>query len=77
MSLITELTKFYEAWRKNDIENAGIVWRKLTSLSDAMSLYYIPIKYIDHQPGIDCPDAFTRTQLRQILERCRYFIDFV
>jgi hypothetical protein len=74
MSLITEFTKLYEAWRKNDIETTKMALRKLDSLSDAMSLYYLPFKYTDHRPGIDCPDAFTRTQLRKILERCRYFL---
>jgi uncharacterized protein DUF4838 len=75
MSLITELTKFHKAWYKGEKEKTEVYWLQLEKLSDAMSLYYIPIKYIDHKPGVDCFDALTRSQLKQTLERCRYFFN--
>jgi len=73
MSLITELTKFYQFWHKGETEKAEISCKKIDKLSDVMSLFYLPLKYIDHKPGIDCLDSLTRSQIKQVFDRCRYF----
>ena len=69
MELLTLFTEYYELL-ENGLDS-DVVFHRIEILADKMSMYYIPIQYYDHKPEIRCLDALTRSQLKDLLYRCR------
>jgi Domain of unknown function (DUF4838) len=71
MRLMTEVVAYHEALRTGDEATADSAWGTITQVAASLDLYYIPIGYEWPGPGLESKDALTRSQLRQVLNRCR------
>ncbi|MEZ5278208.1 MAG: DUF4838 domain-containing protein [Opitutaceae bacterium] len=71
MELMTEMVRYHDALVRNDLDLADLVWRRLEGVADRMDTYWVPIEYIYPGPGLNSRDALSRTQLRDLIARCR------
>ncbi|MBO4290753.1 MAG: hypothetical protein J5898_02460, partial [Lachnospiraceae bacterium] len=46
-------------------------WQTVEKTADKLNEYWVPLAYENPTPGIQIPDALSRTQQRQALTRCR------
>jgi len=73
MKLMTEVVRYHDALARDDRATAEAAWLKAETIGDQMDTYWVPIDYDYPGPGLRCRDAFTRTQLRDVMARCRRF----
>lgn len=71
MRLMTYVAMYHEALRITDNQAAIDAWEKVEQTSEALDAYYIPMTFDYPGPGFESKDALTRTQLRDVLRRCR------
>ena len=69
MELLIRFVEYYEALQTD--KNPDSVWARITELVRKMSMYYVPVLYINKEPEIDCCDALTRCQLKDLFYRCK------
>lgn len=69
MELLSLFVEYYELL-ENGLDS-DMVFHEMEALAEKMSMYYIPILYYDHKPEIRCLDALTRSQLKDLLYRCK------
>lgn len=73
MNLMTQMVAYHDAmYRKDDVE-ASTVWKQIEQIVNALDSYYIPIEFESYEAGFVSKDALTRTQLRDVIRRCRQF----
>lgn len=73
MKLMVEVVRYHQALTKEDREVAESAWRKAEAIGDRMDSYWVPIEYEYPGPGLSSRDAFTRSQLRDVMARCRRY----
>jgi hypothetical protein len=71
MTVMTELTAYHQALHANDPAAAESAWKKIERTAEALDSYYIPIGYEHSGAGLESLDALTRSQVRDLLRRCR------
>lgn len=71
MILMTEFVAFHDARYHGDEEVAEEIWATIEQTADALDSYYIPIEFKTFEAGFVSKDALTRSQLRDLLRRCR------
>jgi hypothetical protein len=72
MVLMTEFVAYHDAIQKHD-ETARSIWKKIEQTAEALDSYYIPIEFECYEAGFVSKDALTRTQLRDLVRRCRQY----
>lgn len=73
MELMTEVVRYHDALEQEDRETAETAWARAETIGDRMDTYWVPIEYEHPGPGLNSRDAFTRSQLRDVMARCRRF----
>lgn len=68
MELLVCFVEYYEALQA-DVDSDSI-FSRITELARKMSMYYVPLLYNTHEPEINCCDALTRCQLKDLYYRC-------
>ena len=68
IELMSACVAYHEALR-SDVD-AAAAWAEVELIAGRMELYVVPMTY-KPLPGLDCPDALTRSQLRDAIRRCR------
>lgn len=68
IELLTACVAYHEALRSAGPDAAA--WAEVERIAGRMQLYVVPMTY-KPQPGIECPDALQRSQLREVIRRCR------
>lgn len=71
MRVMTALTAYHQSLLCHDDDGAARAWREAERAADTLDTYYIPIGYDYPTPGLDSRDALTRSQVREVLRRCR------
>jgi len=71
MELMTEMVRYHDAMARDDREATDLTWQRMALVADRMDTYWVPIEYEYPGPGLDSRDALTRSQLRDLLARCR------
>lgn len=73
MTLMTDMVAYHDALRGPDPAAADALWERIEQTAERLDSYYVPISYEAPGPGLDSRDALTRTQLRDVINRCRKF----
>jgi len=73
MNLMTEVVAYYHALYKADNTKAEEAWSQIEEFENSMDSYYIPIGYEYPGTGIESKDALSRSQLRDVVTRCRKY----
>ena len=71
MTLMAEFVAYHEALRLGETEEAVLAWRRIEAAADSLDSRYIPIGFEQPGAGLESKDALTRSQLRDLLRRCR------
>lgn len=77
ITLMTESLKYYNAMNVEDASEAEKTWNKIEEVSGKMDSYFLPIGYEWPGAGLDSKDALTRSQLRDLVKRCRILRNMV
>jgi hypothetical protein len=71
IQLMTSLVAYHDArWRDDDLD-AAAAWKTAEHAARSLDSYYVPIDYEWPGPGLVCKDGLTRSQLRELMNRCR------
>jgi hypothetical protein len=73
LSMLVELITYYNALYLHNSSVADICWENIEILAAKLDSYYIPIDYEIPGAGLIGKDALTRTQVRELLRRCRKY----
>ena len=73
MAIMTELVAYHDALFRDDISTASSTWNKIEGLADRMACYYIPICCNEGGTGFVLKDALARSQVGDVLNRCRKY----
>jgi hypothetical protein len=65
------MARLYLAEQKGDTAAARAAWKEALKWVDSMVTYSQPFEYENPGPGIRVQDAFSRTQLRPLIDRLR------
>jgi hypothetical protein len=68
---MTALVAYHDALLRRDDKGAARAWRDAERAADDLDGYYIPIGYEYPTPGLESRDALTRSQVREVMRRCR------
>ena len=71
ITLMTEMLNYYNALYGEDAMEAEKAWDMIEKVSGKMDSYFLPIGYEWPGAGIESKDALTRSQLRDLVKRCR------
>ncbi|HEY3342932.1 MAG TPA: hypothetical protein VGK81_12975 [Anaerolineae bacterium] len=71
MALMTACVQYHEGLRAGDAKMAEAAWNTLEQTADVLDSYFVPIGYEWPGPGLESKDGLTRSQLRDVLRRCR------
>ncbi|MBP1988680.1 DUF4838 domain-containing protein [Paenibacillus eucommiae] len=76
MRLMTEFVVYHTSLLNNDHKGADDAWLTIEATAEKMNNYYVPIKYVAPEDGVlraglVSQDALTRSQLRELVRRCR------
>jgi hypothetical protein len=71
MGLMTECVAYHDALHRDDRPAAEVAWEAIETVADALDSFYIPIGFEQPGAGLVSRDALTRSQLRDLLRRCR------
>lgn len=72
MTLMTGLVRYYIALYEGDSYTEEL-WADIEAVADKLDLCYMPIDFQFPGAGLVSRDALTRSQLGQVLKRCRSF----
>jgi hypothetical protein len=73
LTIMTELVCYYEALRVDDQTQAEIHWGAIESVAEKLDGYFVPMTFDWPGPGFECRDGLTRSQVREVLRRCRKY----
>ncbi len=75
MELMTGMVAYYEALRLHNSNLADKEWSNIERISHEMDTYWIPIGFKEDYYKMDLvsKDALTRTQLKDLIQRCKEF----
>jgi hypothetical protein len=73
MMLMTEMAAYYNALYNDEKLKADELWGRIETLEEKMDGYYMPITFEHPKVGLKSKDALTRTQLREVIRRCRTY----
>ena len=71
MALMTACVAYHEGLRIGDAKMADSAWNVMEQTADALDSYFVPIGYEWPGPGLESKDGLTRSQLRELMQRCR------
>jgi hypothetical protein len=71
MMLMAELVAYHEALRAADGAAAEAAWSLVELAAASLDSTYVPIGYEWPGPGLESKDGLTRSQLRDVIRRCR------
>jgi hypothetical protein len=71
MTLMTECVAYHEARYREDRPAAETAWTSIEQTAEKLDSYFIPIGFEEPGAGLVSKDALTRTQLRDLIRRCR------
>lgn len=71
MGLMTATVAYHDALCRDDASAAQEAWAEVERLAVAMDAYWVPVDYEYPGPGLSCRDGLSRTQLRELIGRCR------
>jgi len=71
MRLMTATVSYHDALSRDDGSAAEAAWAEVERRAADMDAYWIPVDYEYPGPGLSCRDALSRTQLRELIARCR------
>jgi hypothetical protein len=69
--LMTSLVRYHDALYQGNGAAADAIWDSIESVARSLDSYYLPISYDYPGAGLVSLDALTRTQLGELLARCR------
>lgn len=72
LRLMRRLGSYYQALYQGEEVRAGQLWKEIELLEDKLESYYMPLTY--ERIELSSKDALTRTQLRDVIRRCRRFL---
>jgi hypothetical protein len=72
MTLMTSMVEYYDAMYTDSTATTQI-WNRIEQIFEKLDSYYIPLAFDCPKVGLSCRDALARTQLRDIIKRCRCF----
>lgn len=73
MTLMTELTAYYNALLRGEERAAEIGWAEIERAEDRLGSCYAPIGFEWPGAGLESKDGLTRSQLQETIGRCRGF----
>ncbi len=74
MELMVNMLAYYEALRSNIPDQGNKEWDNIQRVAKEMDSYWVPIKYAKiGKAGIVSEDALTRTQLKELFQRCKQY----
>ncbi len=73
MMIMTELVAYNDALFHDDHTAAERAWAEVEQTANRMDSYYMPLTFVDYEVGIETRDALTRSQVRELLSRCRKY----
>lgn len=68
--LMTACVVYHEALRANVPAVSDAAWAVVEDIAERLERYVVPMTY-KPLPGVECPDALQRSQLRAVVRRCR------
>ncbi len=71
MTLMTEFAAYHDAVYREDRTAAETAWIQIEQTAEKLDSYFIPIGFEFPGAGLESKDALTRTQLRDLIRRCR------
>ncbi|RXZ81688.1 DUF4838 domain-containing protein [Paenibacillaceae bacterium] len=71
LRLLVAFVTYYNALYKKDAAQADISWQTIEQTAERMDSYFLPLGYEQPGAGFESKDALTRTQLRELIRRCR------
>ncbi len=71
MALMTELVAYHRALGQN--RPGSDIFRRVEDLAARMESYYMPLGFEFPKPVMFCKDGLARTQLRDVISRCRAY----
>jgi hypothetical protein len=71
MTLMTEFTAYHDALYRDDRTAAETAWAQIEQTAEKLDSYFMPIGFEQPGAGLESKDALTRTQLRDLIRRCR------
>ncbi|WP_344906405.1 DUF4838 domain-containing protein [Paenibacillus hodogayensis] len=71
LQLQVEFVEYYKALFMGEQTDADSSWHRIESIADRMDTYFVPIGYEQPGAGIESKAGLTRSQLRELIRRCR------
>ena len=73
MQLMLRMGQYYTALYAGSDDRAALLWRQIDTLEQRLEQYYMPLTFSTDCLDLISNDALTRTQLREVIARCRKF----
>ena len=73
MQLMLRMGQYYTALYAGCDDRAALLWRQIDTLEQRLEQYYMPLTFSTDCLDLISNDALTRTQLREVIARCRKF----
>ncbi|MBP1989936.1 DUF4838 domain-containing protein [Paenibacillus eucommiae] len=71
LKLQVEFVVYYDALYKGDESLVNVSWQRIEQTAERMDAYFLPIGYEQPGAGLESKAALTRSQLRELIRRCR------
>jgi len=71
MDLMAQAAAYHNGLASGDASAAESAWTRMEALEEQLDAYYLPIDYEQPGAGLVARDALTRSQLRDLMRRCR------
>ena len=71
MQLMLRMGQYYTALYAGRDDRAALLWRQIDTLEQRLEQYYMPLTFSTDCLDLISNDALTRTQLREVIARCR------
>lgn len=73
MKIMTELVAYHDALYNEDSFSADLAWKRIEDSAKSLDSYFIPICFKVAGVGLESKDALTRSQVRELVQRCRTY----
>lgn len=71
LRIMSDLAAYHTALHQKNRAKARRLWNEIEVTADSLDSYYIPINFEEPGAGLVSRDALTRSQVREVLRRCR------